>query len=85
MIELFPGARATRGAAVDDLGEQRGSPYAAVRVLLPEALLDLVAAGEAVSEILQEVSAENHVDPRVTAAVQTGQQRRQSDGRVLRI
>ncbi len=85
MVELFPGARAARGAAVDDLGEQRGSAEAAVRVLLPEALLDLVAAGEAVSEILQEVSAETHVDPRVTAAVQTGQQRRESDGRVLRI
>lgn len=36
-------------------------------------------------KVLQEVAAEDHVDPRVAAAVEAGQQRRQGHRSVLRI
>ena len=41
------------------------------------------AARQTVHHVREEVAAEDHVDPRVTAAIQTGQQSREGDCGVL--
>lgn len=85
VVQLPPVTGAARGAPISHLSQQRRSAEAAVRVLLLEVAVHFGAAGEAVHEILQEVAAEDHVYPRVTAAVETGKERRQSHCCVLRI
>lgn len=57
----------------------------AVRVILGEFLRQAVAARETLDAVLQEMATEKHVYPRVAAAVQGSQQRRDRDGRVFRI
>lgn len=81
----MPVTRAVRRTAIGHPGQQRGSADAAVRVLLLVFSAQLAAAGEAVQKILQEVAAEDHVNPRVAAAVETGKECRQSHCCVLRI
>lgn len=85
IVQLSPVASAASRAPVGHLGEQRGSADAAVRVLFLELGVHFVAEGEAVHKILEEVTAEDHVYPRVAAAVETGKERRQSHCCVLRI
>lgn len=85
VVLLPPVARTARRAPIGHLGQQRGPPEAGVRVLLLEVGVHLEAAREAVHEVLEEVAAEDHVYPRVAAAVETGEQRGQSHCCVLRL
>lgn len=84
-FQLPPVARTACRAPIGHLCQQRCSAEAAVRVLLLDVCARFVAAGEAVHKVLQEMTAENHVYPRVTAAVETGKKCRQSHCCVLRI
>lgn len=85
VIQLSPNTRAARRAPSGHLGQQRCPADAAVRVLLLKVSVHSATAGEAVCKILEEVTAEDHVYPRVAAAVETGKERRQSHCCVLRI
>lgn len=85
IVQLFPVARTARRAPIGHLSQQRCSAETAVRVLLLEVGVHSEAAGEAVHKILEEVTTEDHVYPRVAAAVETGKERRQSHCCVLRI
>lgn len=85
IVQFSPSARAGCRTPIGHLGQQCGSAEAAVRILLFEVSVHFHAAGQAVHEILQEVTAEDHVYPRVAAAVETGKQRRESHRCVLRI
>lgn len=85
IVQLPPVASAASGTPIGHLSQQRRSADAAVRVLLLEVSVHFAAAGEAVHKILEEVTTEDHVYPRVTAAVETGKERRQSHCCVLRI
>jgi hypothetical protein len=55
-------------------GQECGVADAAVRVLMAEPVEQPPAARQTVDHVREEVAAEDHVDPRVTAAIQTGQQ-----------
>lgn len=85
IVQFSPKARAGCWTPIGHLGEQRGSAEAAVRILLFEVSVHFHAAGQAVHKILQEVTAEDHIYPRVAAAVETGKQCRESHRCVLRI
>ena len=85
IVQLSPVRRAARGAPIGHLCQQRCPADTAVRVLLLEFSVHPETAREAVHEILEEVTTEDHVYPRVTAAVETGKERRQSHCCVLRI
>ena len=85
IVQLSPVCGAACWAPIGHLSQQRCPADTAVRVLLLEVSVHPEAAREAVHEILEEVTAEDHVYPGVTAAVETGKERRQSHCCVLRI
>lgn len=62
--------------------QQRIPPEAAVGVVA-DAVPELPTAWEEAQEVVKEVTAEQHVDPWVTAAVQAGEQRRKGHCCVL--
>lgn len=80
---LSPGVQAVGWAPV--VGIWSLSPAVAVRIFFTQRLLYFLAAREASYAVLQEVPAEEHVDPGVTATIQTGQQSRDSSRGVFRI
>lgn len=85
VLQLLPVTRAVSRTPIGHPGQQRGPADAAIWVFLLVFGVQFSAAGEAVHKILQEVAAEDHVNPRVAAAVETGKECRQSHCCVLRI
>lgn len=67
------------------VGERSLSPAVAVRIFLTQRLLHFLAAREALYAVLQEMPAEEHVDPRVTATVQAGQESSDCSSSVFRV
>lgn len=81
-IEVSEGLREARALQA---GQQRGPADAAVRVLVAEPVPERAAARQAAGEVGQEVTAEDHVDPGVAAAVEAGQQGGERHRGVLRV
>lgn len=67
------------------IGERSLSPADAVRIFFIQPLLNFSTAQTALQEVLQEVSAEEHVDPGIATTVQAGQKGGDSNDNVLRL
>lgn len=77
IIQLSPVAGTTCWAPIGHLSQQSRSAEATVWVFFLEVGVDFAATREALHKILEEVATEDHVYPRVTAAVETGKECRQ--------
>lgn len=66
-------------------GQQRGPADAAVRILVVEPVSQVATARQAAGKVRQQVTAEDHVDPGVAAAVEAGQQGGERHSGILRV